>query len=189
MGAPSQFYTLGTRPCPVIVTIEPIGDISLTEDPAAYQSLSVKSGKIIKIADASGKIPYEWANLKFNGEELIKVSINQYFITQDPGLTCYYHKCAVVEHLDPERLFSGVKYKHYSNGKLQEKIYYANGVVLSCTKFRDDIYNSMCTATMYKHGKPELINTYDEREWLMKQEWLMQNGKKIAEHVLSTGSP
>ncbi len=174
-------YSLGTRPCPVIITIETIpGAHPFTDPDNPHSHINLTCGKVLKISDASGKIVYDWANVKI-GDEKIKVKREQYFLTGNSGLPCYSSRLPVLEELDPERLFTGVRYKHYINGKIRDKLCYGNGNLLSSFSYRDDVYNTICKSVIYRHGKPELVNTYDEREVLVKHQWLTEKGKQIAE--------
>ena len=185
-------YALGARPGPVLITIEPVlwrktllsreNDLN-TGLSSIYSNFRLTTGKIVSITDSSGKINYSWTTVDI-GSMVIEVKVDKYFLLNTEGILCYYNKCAVLEQLEPERLFTGVRYTHYSNGKLKSKWHYANGVPLSSYAYRDDVYNTILTATLYKHSKPSLVNTYDEMERLLKQEWLTEKGKSLAQRVL-----
>jgi hypothetical protein len=182
------YYALGTRPVPVIITIEPTESAgSRPSHRDTYTTLTLNSGRIVKITDATEKINYDWANIKI-GDTLITVKQNQYFLTiAGTGLYCYYNKCAVMEDLDPETLFTGVRFKHYTNGKIRDKLCYNNGDLSCLYNYRDDLYNTLCSFTVYKHGKPQVISSYNERELLLKQQWVTEKGKTIAEKGYNNG--
>ena len=180
-----KLYIVGHRDEnePALVTVETIDSISdlskleIDKIPNIvspfYRSVDLNCGKIIKITDMTEKIEYFWANI--NG---IKLQKGQYFLAGDTDkITCYMYKTSAAEDAEPCPTFSGVRYKHYNNGLLKTKKCYMNGVLVCSYSFRNDIYNTVSDTAMFKNGRPELVNIFNDQEVLQEQKVLTGKGK------------
>lgn len=183
-----KVYILGNRSekdkepqVPVLVTIETIDNLTVivnenlkTVQCPFYQSLNINCGKIHKITDVTEKIEFLWTNIKGTDGDSFKIQKGQFFLG---SLTCYVYKIAAMEAADPHYKFRGVRYTHYSNGLIKSKQCYNSGKITHSYRYRNDTYNTIYETTIYRNGKPEIVNTYDEQEILSGQTFLMSNGK------------
>jgi hypothetical protein len=185
-----KVYIIGHRPEKVLVTIDTIDLTDLSDFQSSIISVHmpfyiqkyINCGVISHITDLSENKEYDSANINIIGEDTLVTkgqifNIPLYNYKNGVGLAVYLYKIAALENLDlTDSNYTGLRYKHYTNGTIMEKICYKEGKPLLSYHYRNDTYNTLEQSKIFKNSKVESIIYYDNRERPLKQEWLKPNG-------------
>jgi hypothetical protein len=176
----------------VIVTLETIPDVTdmshingnCSSDYPIFLSdfhllYRINCGKIIAITDLNGEDKFTTAELSF-ANNTVQLVVGQYFQIDNHNYksnTVDHHALWCHKYMAAARLsvnyvssnYTGVYYRFYPNGTIQDRFYYKGGKLEQHSAYRNDTFNTLRVVLIFRDNYPETEYLYDDRETLIGQ--------------------
>lgn len=147
-----------------------------------YFPYKINCGKVLKITDLEENSTFDNAciNTGIHGKinlktgNFFKISDHDYKRNEERNnysFTVYKYKAGVLNEAKyVGKRTTGTRYYYMSNGKIREKVYYKNGVIIRSFDYYNNPYNSMKASFLYTEtGVLQTEYYYDQHENITRQ--------------------